>query len=936
MRADTSPMNGYDAFISYSQAVSGKLATALQEWLERFATPWYRPRSLRIFRDYTNLSASEDLWQTIEQALSSSRHFILLASPEAAQSKWVNSEVRWWRDNKPADKVLVVLTAGELHWDDEHNDWDWERTTSLPSAARGMFSHEPLWVDLSSVQTTTALDRSNPVLLNSVAQIAAPLRGVDKDFLVGEHINYYRRARRQRRGGIVALAVLTAAAVAAASIARIQADNATNQTNIATGRALATAAIEDIGGNLDLAQLLAVEAYQINPNTDSRSALFQAVTANPALVRYLHASSTVSAVAGSGNGRIIIAGTQRGQVERWTTGSFSEFGVAQLGKSITSVSVSEDGNTVAAADGAEAIAWTSRAGAHTIDIPHGQVASLTAVSSSGRYVLVYSHAPGLQNALTVPGTLSLLDMKTGAVVRAGVTGTWVDAAMPSDREVVLLRRFPGRWERRALPTLALTASAKLGFGIIDYAWALSPNGDLVTYSNGSPVLSLWKTEPNVTTPGFRAASAGPIPNALAISPDGQAVVTADNGSLYVGSINKAGAGTAPARQLNGSPAINPGSLTFFGDSSHILSASGSLVALWNLKQLSRIATQVSTPVPVTCVECSGDWLSVSPGNRAAIISYAGTPPIVQQLDPAGEAQQFPSSGGLTYLGPVAWSPDGRRLFMPTSAGMEVRSRSPGLPVVARWPDVTSTGFVKAISTYNDGKYLVVVGATNLIEIENAATGKVLKRIRGPGGSEADALGPNAETAAINGDGTDAAIITPTRGVEVINLQTGKVSAVPVSDAFAVQFGGSYLAILLVNGGVDLWSLEHDSLTANSGDSNVSAFSINTQGTMLAKYEEDDSVLLEEPGSGNEIGSLDVASPALGNPTSLNFTNDGTSLLIAVESYGTRFVGKLEQWNLSESGWMRSACTTAGVGMTAGEWGEVVGTQAPAKLACDGG
>src|SRR5690348_6036250 len=91
--------SGYDAFISYSQAVSGKLAAQLQRWLERFATPWYRPRSLRIFRDYTNLPVSEDLWQTIRQSLAASSHFILLASPEAADSKWVNREVAWWREN---------------------------------------------------------------------------------------------------------------------------------------------------------------------------------------------------------------------------------------------------------------------------------------------------------------------------------------------------------------------------------------------------------------------------------------------------------------------------------------------------------------------------------------------------------------------------------------------------------------------------------------------------------------------------------------------------------------------------------------------------------------------------------------------------------------------------------------------------------------------
>src|SRR5580692_7800189 len=144
MPINTPRTAGYDAFISYSQAVSGELATALQAWLERFATPWYRPRSLRIFRDYTSLSASEDLWQTIEQALSSSSHFILLASPEAAKSVWVNREVEWWRTNRPASDVYIVLTSGELCWDIERNDWDRERTPSRPPAARGMCSDEPL------------------------------------------------------------------------------------------------------------------------------------------------------------------------------------------------------------------------------------------------------------------------------------------------------------------------------------------------------------------------------------------------------------------------------------------------------------------------------------------------------------------------------------------------------------------------------------------------------------------------------------------------------------------------------------------------------------------------------------------------------------------------------------------------------------------------
>jgi hypothetical protein len=127
------------------------------------------------------MPASDDLWKGIEQALAASSNFILLASPEAAKSKWVNREVEWWRDNKPAHKLYIALTGGTLRWDDDQNDWDWAGTTCLPPAARGMFSREPLWADFSSVQTAEVLDRSNPALLNSVAQIAAPLRGVDKD-----------------------------------------------------------------------------------------------------------------------------------------------------------------------------------------------------------------------------------------------------------------------------------------------------------------------------------------------------------------------------------------------------------------------------------------------------------------------------------------------------------------------------------------------------------------------------------------------------------------------------------------------------------------------------------------------------------------------------------------------------------------------------------
>ena len=91
----------FDAFISYSHAADGELAPALQRGLQQLAKPWTRRQALRIFRDDTGLSVNPALWQSITNALDESEYFVLLASPGAAQSEWVNREIA----------VLDVLAA---------------------------------------------------------------------------------------------------------------------------------------------------------------------------------------------------------------------------------------------------------------------------------------------------------------------------------------------------------------------------------------------------------------------------------------------------------------------------------------------------------------------------------------------------------------------------------------------------------------------------------------------------------------------------------------------------------------------------------------------------------------------------------------------------------------------------------------------------------
>ncbi len=104
----------YNGFISYSHAADGNLAPAVQSALHRFARPWYRLRSVWIFRDKTGLAVTPSLWETIQKALADSEYFLLMASPEAATSPWVQKEVDWWLANRSASNILILLTDGEI------------------------------------------------------------------------------------------------------------------------------------------------------------------------------------------------------------------------------------------------------------------------------------------------------------------------------------------------------------------------------------------------------------------------------------------------------------------------------------------------------------------------------------------------------------------------------------------------------------------------------------------------------------------------------------------------------------------------------------------------------------------------------------------------------------------------------------------------------
>src|SRR5215470_12729034 len=203
-------MAAYDAFISYSHAKDKPIAAALQAVMQRLGKPWYRRRALRVFRDDTSLSATPSLWPSIEQALDHSRFLVLLASPEAAASPWVNKEISFWLERKNADTLLIALTDGELAWDNAVGDFVRCEAMPLPPVLTGRFTSEPKWIDLRAYRD--GADARDARFIEAGADFAAATHGMPKEDLLSQEVRQQRRALRLAWSAAGTLTVLIALA----------------------------------------------------------------------------------------------------------------------------------------------------------------------------------------------------------------------------------------------------------------------------------------------------------------------------------------------------------------------------------------------------------------------------------------------------------------------------------------------------------------------------------------------------------------------------------------------------------------------------------------------------------------------------------------------------------------------------------------------------
>ena len=303
---------------------------------------------MRIFRDESSLSANPHLWSSITDALDQSSWFVLLLSPEAAESPWVNDEVEYWLEHKDPDRIIPVLTDGEFGWEGDVTG------NSYPPALVGALVDEPRWVDLRFARTEESLDLRNPAFSAAVADVASAMHGVPKDELASEEVRQHRRTKRTAwaaAAGLLILGLLAGvaavfalgqqneaqeqravaeAAAAAEAEARIEADAnaaeadtqriaAQSAEALAASRELAASAIAVVDDDPELATLLALEAIAAAPEGVEQpleviNALWRAGSADRLVAVFeIEAESLIDL---SADGTLLVATTAENEVSR--------------------------------------------------------------------------------------------------------------------------------------------------------------------------------------------------------------------------------------------------------------------------------------------------------------------------------------------------------------------------------------------------------------------------------------------------------------------------------------------------------------------------------------------------------------------------------------------------------------------------------------------
>lgn len=867
------PRFQYTAFLSYSHAADGRLAEILQSTLQRFATPWYRRRSIRVFRDTTGLGLTPDLWDAIKVALDASEYFVLLASEQAARSQWVSQETDAFLSQRSADRMLIVWTDGDLYWDGLSHDFDWARTTCLPARLKGAFHAEPLYLDLRWARTAKDLSPRRPEFLDAVARLSATLRQLPIDDVVGEDVKQYRRTRRVAGAAIAALTILLIGAVVGALVAIGQRNLAREQQRIAEEqreqarqrlvRLLESNGLRRLdeldrsGAALWFAETVRLEAGA--PGQDlQRLRLRSALAQHPRLLQ--------------------MWSTERSSSER-TLGRWVGFGRSDR-YAITGAAVED-------ADGSasEPRLWDASTGTRVVLKVPASGQQLLAIDADARAVVIATAgSDGDVHTWDGVSGASLSLMRHPCVVK--------EADFSADGRALLTEcdRVIRVWDSASAELLAsLTHTADVTFawmtadrkrvlnGTADntaHVWTMDQKGHVVSHLevphedglqeahvglDGRRVLTLASYEARLWEIGSdnrpTLLKAWTNVNHIDISPDGErAVLATGYGQALVFDVETG----MEAFAVSHADVVFDAA--FSSDGRRFATASRDrTVRVWNSSTGDPLAPPLYHEGSISRVDFSSEhpWLATITENETVRVWDLGAGP------------RYPHK----YVNSAAFQPDGTHVMTVSDFDVKVWN-------TAAWTSVTLTpgSQIYQASVSPEGQRIATAGEDGLVRIWNATTGAAIQALR---------HGRRARQAIFSPDGRTLASAGQAGGqheVAVWDLATGMKSfTLPHGDSYltSIQFSPDGTRLLTI-GSEDMrvWDLTQRREVPELRLPNVDRATFDPAGTRLAVVERRTDVVVLDARTGRRL--FPAIRPDNFRVADLAFTSGGKGLAIATE------------------------------------------------------
>ena len=876
---------GYYAFISYKRE-DKKEAKWLQHALEYYRLPNHLrqenpelPEYVRpVFRDMTDLTVGE-LSAQIHAGLEQSHFLIVVCSPRAAVSKWVNDEVEYFISLGKQDKIIPYIIEGVPH-------------ASNPSEE----CYPPALLRLSKEKELLGAN------INEVGKDSATIRVVSRMFNIRFDTlfqRYQREQKKRRRQLIVAivLAFLFLSGIAGwiwhqnVLLKDREWKMMENQARAVAEKSLALSA----EGDSYLARLLLLKVLPDDSSDIKRPYVPEAERALREILLYNNTiientTSYATNVSFSPDGTRMALTYYDETIKIYSVNSGEQLGQSLKGhtEKINSVFFSPNGKYVVSASKDNTIRiWDTTTGEQKGKpfVGHTNNVLLASYSSDGKQIISVSYDRTIINWDAISGK---------------------QMGMPKNFDVPYLNSVAFGIDNKLLATGSLDGKIRIidtrtgkqvGQPFIGHtSWVMSvsfsPDGKLLVSTSTDLTIRLW----DVVTGQQIGEPIKCISASDSFSPDGKNIVSAgENRMVKIWDIK-----TRQCIQTFKGHTFSPDKVIYSPNGQYLASVSRDISRVWDIMAPHYNKTsivfnitdwnyytwdsskqqQIQRPIPITMdlikrvfMSSDGKWfLSISYYGKTIHIWNASTIKCVKTLN-----------GDFADVTYVSFSPDGKRIVLSSNDSGIIRIMNVSTGIFVQSSESHRDG-VLSTSFSPDGRYVVSASKDSTVRIWDTETGCPLNK---------PIVGHTSyvQSASFSPDGKCIVSASNDRTIRIWDMDTGRQLGQPITghSDYVLSASYSFDGKLIVSSSCDKTIRIWDAETGNQiggpfkgHKKSVNSASFSPDGKHIISASNDQSVRIWDVATGQCVQILEGHNDVVENATFCSDGNQITSIGFADE------------------------------------------------------